>query len=167
MVEFCGFGHDEPTDASGVIPLPQYMLVRLHNKRICIPGLPPDTVAIEPLRFRYSPGKGRNVTLRQFPVVLAYAITDYKCQGQTYSCALVDLKKPMTGYSPPTSLYVQFSRVHNLQGISIVRLFDINELSIPLCEDLLEELRWQQSKYEETNIHYRSMIYASRLVEGR
>jgi hypothetical protein len=136
MVEFRGFGYEEPSETEGVIPLPDYMLVRLPNKDISIPGLPPDMVAIEPIRFRYSPGRGRNVTLRQFPVVVAYAITDYKCQGQTYA--------------PPTSAYVQLSRVLGLSGLSIMRLFDVKELMIPLPETLLDELRWQRNKYEET-----------------
>jgi hypothetical protein len=150
MVEFRGFGYEEPSETEGVIPLPDYMLVRLPNKGISIPGLPPDMVAIEPIRFRYSPGRGRNVTLRQFPVVVAYAITDYKCQGQTYTYVLVDLTKPAKGCPPPTSAYVQLSRVLGLSGLSIMRLFDVNELMIPLPEALLDELRWQRNKYEET-----------------
>jgi hypothetical protein len=31
-----------------------------------------------------------------------------------------------------------------------MRLFDVNELMIPLPEALLDELRWQRNKYEET-----------------
>ena len=107
-------------------------------------------MAIEPIRFRCSPGKGRGVTLRQFPVVLAYAITDYKCQGQTYITALVDLKRPTNGSPSATSGYVQLSRVQALLNLSIIRPFDANELMTPLADTLLQELEWQRTKYEET-----------------
>jgi len=113
-------------------------------------GLPPEVVAIEPTKFQCSLGKGRSVSLRQFTVVLAYAITDYKCQGQTYSSILVDLQKPIHGCPPATSLYVQLSRVRNLNGLSIMRHFDECELYVPLSESLLEELQWQRMKHKET-----------------
>lgn len=33
----------------------------------------------------------------QFPLVPAFAMTDYKCQGQTFASIIVDLAKPPTG----------------------------------------------------------------------
>jgi len=36
----------------------------------------------------------------QFPVTMAYAITDYKCQSLTFEQVVVDLKCPSTGFAP-------------------------------------------------------------------
>jgi hypothetical protein len=131
------------------------MLVKVPDKGISIPGLPPDVVAIEPKRFPFSPGRGRSVSLLQFHAILAYSITDYKCQGQTYRYALLDLKRPERGCPPAASLYVQLSRVRTLEGISIMRGFDASELSVPLSDALIEELDWEREKYEETLCAYR------------
>jgi len=130
------------------------MLVKVPDKGISIPGLPPDVVGIEPKRFPYSPGPGRSVSLLQFHATLAYSITDYKCQGQTYLYALVDLKRPEKGCPPAASLYVQLSRVRTLEGLSIMRDFDASELSVPLSDALLAELDWEKEKYGETLARY-------------
>ena len=43
-------------------------------------------------------GVKRSAMFRQFMVTLAYAITDYKCQGDTYVDGLLsDLRKHLTG----------------------------------------------------------------------
>jgi hypothetical protein len=92
----------------------------------------------------FSRGK-RKATFNQFPVTLAYAITDYKCQGETYFDGLLtDLHKPLTGSTQAASLYVQLSRVQSLQQLSIMRDFDPAELRTPLSEDLIDELEWEE-----------------------
>ena len=133
------------------------MLVKVPGRGISIPGFPPpppEVVAIEPGRFHYCVGKGRSVSLCQFYAILAYSITDYKCQGQTYSHLLADLKCPEKGASPAASLYVQLSRVQSLAGLSIMRDFDVSELSVPLSDVLFAELDWERDKYEETLSRY-------------
>ena len=55
----------------------------------------------------------------QFTATLAYTITDYKCQGDTYGNSLLsDLQKPLTGSTEAASLYVQLSRVQSLWQLS-------------------------------------------------
>jgi hypothetical protein len=132
IVEFCGFSDEEEVPLGGIISPPRYMLVKVPGKGISLPGMPPDVVGIEPKRFPYSPGPGRSVSLLQFHAILAYSITDYKCQGQTYTYALLDLKRPERGCPPAASLYFQLSRVRTLEGLSIMCDFDISELSVPL-----------------------------------
>ena len=73
------------------------MLVKLKHDvgvEIALPGLPPSLVGIEPMSLTYKAGLGKGVIYSQFPVTLVYAITDYKCQGQTFRCVVVDLNKP-------------------------------------------------------------------------
>jgi len=95
---------------SHVISPSHYMLVKiLHDVgfNVQIPGLPPFVV---PSTFTHGTVRsGRGVTMQQSPVTLAYAMTDFRCQGQTFHWVIVDLKKP-TGRgcftSPSTSAYV-------------------------------------------------------------
>jgi hypothetical protein len=88
-------------------------------------------------------------------VTLAYAITDYKCQGETYCDSLLaDLRTPLTGSTEAASLYVQLSRVQSLQHLSILRDFDAEELRKPLSEDLLKELEWEKKMDRITSEKY-------------
>jgi len=129
------------------------MLIKLREEpgaSVLIPGLPTGVLPLEPIRFKYQ-RHGRWACLLQFPVVLAYAITDFKCQGSTLSHGiLVDLKKPVIGPSPSSSAYVQLSRATSLDKVFIIRPFDANEFRKPLLEELLEELQWEETMFEIT-----------------
>ena len=103
---------------------------------------------------RYAYRSGKAMWYSQFPITLAYAITDYKCQGQTCRWVIVDLKRPRGGYSPISSPYVQLSRAKTLVSLSILRPFDPAELRTPLSKDLLAELEWQAQKAKETEDLY-------------
>ena len=133
------------------------MLVKLLHDvdvNVSIPGLPPSVVAIEPVEFRYNGRDGKHVKLLQFPFTLAYAITDYKCQGQSFERVIVDLKKPTIGFSTVCSPYVQLSRAKALNQLSIMRPFDAEELRTPLPIALQEELQWQEVMDVTTRNHY-------------
>jgi hypothetical protein len=98
------------------------------------------------MSLTFSRGK-RKATFNQFPITLAYAITDYKCQGETYfNGLLMDPHKPLTGSTEAASLYVQLSRVQSLQQLSIMRNFDPAELHTPLPENLINELEWEEQR---------------------
>ena len=154
IVEFYGFSGSTNMDGtSTIIDLPQYMLVRLQsdNKEVIhIPGLPVNVVPIWPESFRYSLGHGRWARIKQFPVTLAYAITDFKCQGQTYEWLRVDIKRPHTGAASVMSPYVQLSRGQALQRLSILRPFNPDDLRAPIPEDLEVELKWEEEMSRET-----------------
>src|SRR5205809_719625 len=155
IVEFYGFANRDGTlihDEIITTP-PSYMLLKLKRDvsvEIALPGLPLSVIGIEPVSLTYKTGRGKAVTYSQFPVTLAYAITDYKCQGQTFKWVVVDLKKPSGGYSPTSSPYVQLSRAKTLASLSILRLFDPTELQSPLSKDFLAEFEWQARKARET-----------------
>lgn len=91
--------------------------------------------------------------MNQFPVTLAHAITDYKCQAKTFHAIIADLQKPSgfgCGSSPSTSAYVQLSRATTLQRVSIMRPFDETELSRTMELELIEELKWQEEMAKTT-----------------
>src|SRR5947199_1411996 len=159
IVEFHGFADSDGAlirDEIIATP-PTYMLIKLKHDvgvEIALPGLPPSVVSIEPMSLTYKAGLGKAVTYSQFPVTLAYAITDYKCQGQTFRWVIVDLKKPNGGYSPISSPYVQLSRAKTLASLFILRPFDPAELRSPLSKNLLAEMEWQAQKAKETENLY-------------
>jgi len=159
-VEFYGFA-----DKDGVLitdefiqTLPAYMLVKLKHDvgvNVNLPGLPPSVVGIEPIKMTYAKGK-KTVSFLQFPVSLAYAITDYKCQGKTFNWVIVDLKKP-SGPCPSASPYIQLSRARTRDRLSILRPFSPDELLSPLPEALKLELSWQEQKAKETEALYKQI----------
>jgi len=157
IVQFHGFAEAEAT-GNVLYQLPSYMLVKLlHDPgmKISIPPLQPSIVPIKTVKFTHNRGHGRSVTLEQFPVTLAYAITDYKCQGKTFKSVIVDLKTPSgPGASSPMSAYVQLSRATALDRISIIRPFNEKDLWEPLSQELVEELQWQEEMAKRTAYIY-------------
>ena len=163
VVEFYGFADthlniqlaDSENNTTGP---PTYMLVKLLHEvdvNVSIPGLPASVVAIELAEFQHNTSKGKYVKLVQFPFTLAYAITDYKCQGLTFEWVIVDLKKPTSGFSTVSSPYVQLSRAKVLNQLSIMRPFDVEELRTPLSTALQGELQWQEDMAATTRNRYR------------
>jgi len=133
------------------------MLIKLKYDvgiEIALSGLPPSVIGIEPISITYKASLKKPVTYSQFLITLAYAITDYKCQGQKFRWVIVDLKKPDGGYSPASSLYVQLSRTKTLAFLSILRPFDPAELRSPISKDLLTESEWQGQNAKETEELY-------------
>ncbi len=134
------------------------MLVKLlHDTggNVTLPGFPANVVPIEVGKpFTYYKPRGGQVTMEQFPVTLAYAITDYKCQAKTLHSIISDLQKPSGfgsgGFTPSTSAYVQLSRATTLDRVSIMRPFDESELSLPLDPELIKELEWQEEMAKAT-----------------
>jgi hypothetical protein len=133
------------------------MLVRLlHDPgfNVSLPGLPPNVVPLEVARpSTYHKPHGGQVTIEQFPVTLAYSITDYKCQAKTFHSIISDLHKPRgfgPGFTPSTSAYVQLSRATRLDRVSIMRPFDEKEFSLPLYPELIKEPAWQEDMAKAT-----------------
>ncbi len=54
---------------------------------------------------------------KQFPLILAYAITIHKCQGLSVDYALVDLFKQVFS---PGMVCVALSRVRRLSGLHLI-----------------------------------------------
>jgi hypothetical protein len=127
------------------------MLVQVSDSTIAIPGLPPSVVPLRPTQFTRTFKSKRKVTFRQFPVTLAFAITDYKCQGETYpNGIIVDIKQPSFGSYSASSPYVQLSRCQSFDRLSLMRPLNPEELKTPLSQPLLQELHWQELKALET-----------------
>ncbi|KAF8529440.1 hypothetical protein JB92DRAFT_2548803, partial [Gautieria morchelliformis] len=92
-----------------------------------LPGLAEGVVPIVPIQktFTILIGKSRKtVTRRQLPLTAAYAFTDYRSQGQTLPCVIVDIATPPTGGLTPFNVYVALSRSSGSSTIRLLRDFD-------------------------------------------
>jgi hypothetical protein len=136
-----------------IATLPAYMLVKLKHDvgvEIALPGLPPSVISIEQILLTYNASHGKIVTyFWQFPVTLAYAVTDYKCPSETFMWVIVNLKKLSGDYSPTSALYVQLYQAKTRARLSILCPFDPAELRFPVSKGLLAKLEWQARKATE------------------
>src|SRR5216117_1168405 len=158
-VNFYGFAGSQPIELGGYFHPPDYMLVTCPDLDITLPGLPRSVLPIQAKTFTYRSGK-RKATFYQFPVTMAYAITDYKCQSLTFDQVVVDLKCPSTGFAPAASAYVQLSRCRALDRLSILRPFDPSELTTKLSRELSDELKWEEEMDLKTREKYDPLISA-------
>lgn len=70
---------------------------------------------------------GKTVSIKQFPLKLAWAITIHKSQGMTLDAAIIDLGRAFA----PGMGYVALSRVRALQNISLI---NFNKMSLQVSE---------------------------------
>jgi len=73
-------------------------------------------------------GKGISIRRRQFPCCVAFAITDYRWQGRTFSNVILDLEPPNPsgmrgGHHTYTAIYVVLSRCRSSLSLSFLRAF--------------------------------------------
>ena len=72
--------------------------------------------------------KNYYVYRKQFPLILAYAVTIHKCQGLSLDCAIVDLSEKVFSAG---MAYVALSRVRSLSGLHLVA-FDAKSIKVSI-----------------------------------
>src|SRR5215472_16434227 len=82
--------------------LPAYLLVRLERTRASrLDGLDTGVIPIEvsttKYRIQIDKSMTKTVLRKQYPLAAAYAYTDYKAQGQTMPCVIIDIATPPIG----------------------------------------------------------------------
>ena len=97
--------------------------------------------AVEKVKSRFFVMKNFSVYRKQFPLVLAYAVTIHKSQGLSLDCAILDLSDNV--FSPGMA-YVALSRVRTLSG---VHLIEFDQYSIFVCSKSLQEFNRLRGLY--------------------
>ena len=93
---------------------------------------------IERVRSRFQVLRRFYVYRKQFPLILAFAVTIHKCQGLSLDCAIVDLSSDIfaTGMA-----YVAMSRVRTLAGLYLLA-FDPKSIKVSReCTEEVNRLR--------------------------
>jgi ATP-dependent exoDNAse (exonuclease V) alpha subunit len=120
-------------------------------------GIPKEIIPITPSMVRFSvevDGTKSKLERRQIAIVPGYAFTDYKAQGQTMECVIVDISKPPSGKLSPFSAYVALSRNRGRKIIHILRDFDLTLFMHHPSEDLRMEMVRLEGLDEETKATY-------------
>ena len=81
---------------------------------------------IEKVKSRFMVMKNIYVYRKQFPLILAYAVTIHKCQGLSLDCAIIDLSAEV--FSDGMA-YVALSRVRSLDGLFLTA-FDPHSIRV-------------------------------------
>lgn len=136
--------HYTDTGATSVILQypPSVILFRpLHHPGFSIPGLSDGVLPLFPTQKTFSlPGKiKRTIHREQFALTPAYAFTDFKSQGQTIDCVLVDLGKPPTATLTSFNAYVALSRSRGRSTIRLLRNVDETLFTRHPSEELRKE----------------------------
>jgi hypothetical protein len=143
--------NERPTEDSPIHVLqnvPVYILVKLTRTRLtalegleeCVVPIEPSTVEIPIIMIQSGKKIKKTVRRTQFPITPAYALTDYRSQGQTLHKLLIDIQTP-PGPKALTlfSLYVMMSRSPGRSSIRILRPFDPKIFQQSHDPDLIEE----------------------------
>lgn len=121
----------------------EYLLVKVpHLLPVKFDGLPDSVVPIYKCTKSYTIYEGSkaiHISRTQFPLIPAYAITDYKSQGATLQHCVVDLRKPPGTSKHFHALYVMLSRVQTLNGLYVLCDFSREDIEQAPPSALLKE----------------------------
>ena len=90
----------------------------------------------------------------QYSLSPAYAFTDYKSQGQTIECIIVDLAKPPSGTLTGFNVYVGLSHSHGQKNICLLWAFNHKLFTIHPNEKLRQEDERLHTLEELTTARY-------------
>ena len=97
---------------------------------------------VERVKSKFMMTKNFYVYRKQFPLILAYAVTIHKCQGLSLDCAIVDLSDQV--FSEGVA-YVALSRVRTLEGLFLTAF---NPKSLIVSVSSLKEVNCLRQTYQ-------------------
>ena len=103
----------------------------------------PEPYPVQRVKSKFMLMKTFYVYRKQFPLILAYAVTIHKCQGLSLDSAIIDLSSKV--FSPGMA-YVALSRIRSLSGLHLTH-FD--PASIIVSNSCLEEINRLRSIYRK------------------
>ncbi|KAK4702598.1 hypothetical protein P7C70_g3623, partial [Phenoliferia sp. Uapishka_3] len=145
---------------------PAQLIIELrapHPHRAQLSYLPSDTIPVMPregsITLKVSTWRDNNgrdhqqtatIKALQSPVSAAWAVTDYRVQGETSPKVTADLLPPPLGRIDSAAAYVAMSRVTTFEGLSFLRDFPLDVLRTGLEDDLKEEIDRQEREEGQT-----------------
>ena len=138
--------------------------------QVIFEGIPEGIIPIVPSKVGFSIlGQGGKIKLErmQIPIVPGYAFTDYKAQGQTMECVIIDISKPPTGKLSAFGVYVALSRSRGRNTIRILRDFDPDLLMHHPSEDLRVDMARLERLDERTRAVFEQDRYVVNIHDGQ
>ena len=157
---------------------PKCLLIKVANHKFTpIGNLPPGYMPLFPTSFAIEVpvpeplasliGKDIRMRRRQVPCCAAFAITDYKSQGRTFSNIILDLESPNPkggvrgGHHTYTAVYVALSRCRSRSGLSFLHAFPYATFFAKPDPGLgQEERRLQALEIQTSGINYEALLAA-------
>jgi len=106
--------------------------------------------------------KSYSIRRKQVPLCTAFAVTDYKSQGQTFSDAILDLetnhKKGQDSHRKFCSFYVQLGRLTSSKGLHLLKKIDISDITNKPHPDLVAETKRLQDLETQTLARWHTEI---------
>ena len=96
---------------------------------------------VEMVKCKFMVMKNFYVYRKQYPLILAYAVTIHKCQGLSLDCAIVDLSDKVFSAG---MAYVALSRVSSLSGLHLI---EFHSKSLMVSISCLKEVNRLREKY--------------------
>ena len=96
---------------------------------------------VEMVKCKFMVMKNFYVYRKQYPLILAYAVTIHKCQGLSLDCAIVDLSDKVFSAG---MAYVALSRVRSLSGLHLI---EFHSKSLMVSISCLKEVNRLREKY--------------------
>jgi hypothetical protein len=91
-------------------PFPECILVKMESNKEVSPIFPISDTQFDCI-------SGKKITIKHYPIRLAYSQSVFRCQGQTYEKVILKLyeKEPWPGYT-----YTIISRVRHIKDVAII-----------------------------------------------
>lgn len=103
----------------------------------------------------------KKFTRTQIPLLLAFAICDYRVQGKTLNRKfIIDLHKPPTGKLDIQNIYVMLSRAVSLDDVLILRDYDDKVLDTTAEIPFLEYEQVLEERAKETAVRFMEQLHS-------
>jgi hypothetical protein len=137
-------------------PLTCVLVRPAHDHNLSFSQVPSGLVPVFPVQMR---GQVPNMPALSFyrhqvPLTLGFAVTDYKCQGSTFTSLVLDLlfgrQRGVDRHSKWTSINVQLGRVKSLSGVWLREPVTLECISFAPHPDLQVELSRLEALEQQT-----------------
>ena len=114
--------------------------IKAHHVAVLFDNVP-EPYRVEKVKSKFVVLKKIFIYRKQFPLILAFAVTIHKCQGLSLDCAMMDLSDQV--FSPGMA-YVALSRVKQLENLHVIAF---KQQSVMVSSKCLQEVNRLRQTY--------------------